>query len=169
MYHINAEQKGFTLMEILIYLAISGIIIAGVSTLLYVMLGARVKQQTINEVEQQGAFMMRYITQAVRNADAITEPASGAAVNLTLNMYDLTDDPMVISLTGNTLSVSRAGEPAIALHSDRVEIANVAFTNVSYAGTPGALSITYTVRSVNPSGRQEYSYEKTFYGSATIR
>ncbi len=163
------NQRGFTLFELLIYIALASILIGAISTLLFITLNARVKNQTIGEVEQQGSLAMRMITQSIRNADAITSPTSSSASTLVLDVVTVADDPTVFDLSGTTLEKTAGAAPAVTLTNNRVEVSDLTFTNISQSGAPGTIRIQFTMTHVNTSGRQEYSYAKTFYGTANLR
>lgn len=51
------------------------------------------------------------------------------------------------------------------LVNSQVTISGLTFTSSS----PHSVRIQFTLTAVNPSGRNEYDFSKTFYGSATIR
>ncbi|MDP3973695.1 MAG: hypothetical protein Q8P92_02570 [Candidatus Daviesbacteria bacterium] len=138
-------QKGFTLIELLLYVSLVGAMILTVSALLSLLMQSRVKNQTISEVEQQGVQVMQRITQTGRNA---------TDVNFT-SAFDL---------SGGAIR-----ENSIALTNTRIVASALTFTNLSRAGTPGTIRIQFTLTHVNPEGRQEYNFSKTFYETATIR
>ncbi|MBI5356236.1 type II secretion system protein [Candidatus Collierbacteria bacterium] len=139
------NHKGFTLIELLLYVSIVGAIIFSVAGFLSLLMQSRVKNQTIAEVEQQGATVIQIITQTGRNA---------ADVNFTA----------AFDLSGGTIR-----QDAIPLTNSRVIASGLTFTNLSRTGTPGTVRIQFTLTHVNPSGRNEYDFNKTFYGTATIR
>lgn len=138
-------QKGFTLIELLLYVSISALLLLVISLFLQMLLESRIKNQTIAEVEQQGLQVMQIITQAGRNA---------ADINFT-NTFDLSS------------GVIR--ENSIALTNSRVTASGLTFQNFSRTNTPGTIRISFTLAHVNPEGRNEYSFTKTFTGSATLR
>lgn len=139
------NHKGFTLIELLLYVSIVGAVILSVSAFLPLLMQSRVKNQTISEVEQQGVQVMQLITQTGRNADSI---------NFTT----------AFDLSGGTIR-----QNSIALTNSRVVASNLTFQNLSRTGTPGTIRIQFTLTHINPEGRQEYNFSKTFYGTATIR
>lgn len=73
----EARQKGYTLIELLLYVAIVGALLTSVTMFYGSAIEARVKGQSISEVEQQGALAIEYITQTIRNANAILAPDMG--------------------------------------------------------------------------------------------
>ena len=71
--------------------------------------------------------------------------------------------------TAFDLSAGTIRQNSIALTNSRIVASNLTFTNLSRAGTPGTIRIQFTLTHINPSGRNEYNYNKTFYGSASLR
>lgn len=143
-YKLQAN-KGFTLIELLLYVSIVGTVIFSIAGFLSLSMQSRLKNQTIAEVEQQGVQVMQIITQAGRNATDI---------NFT-STFDL---------SGGVIR-----ENTIALTNSRVVASDLTFQNLSRAGTPGTIKVQFTLTHVNPEGRQEYNFSKTFYGSASLR
>src|SRR3990167_1911975 len=93
------KPRGFTLIELLLYTSLLGIIVLLASIATATLLEARVKNQTIAEVEQQGLQVAQFIGQIARNAEAITSPGVGAsAAALTLDVVTPAKDPTVFDL-----------------------------------------------------------------------
>ncbi len=143
-YKLQA-RKGFTLIELLLYVAIVGAIVFSIAGFLSLLMQSRVKNQTIAEVEQQGTAVMQIITQSGRNA---------TSVNFT-NAFDI---------SGGVIR-----ENSVALTNSRVVASGLTFQNLSRAGTPGTTRIQFTLTHINPEGRNEYNYSKTFYGTSSVR
>ncbi len=145
----SVVQRGFTLVELLLYVSIIGAIVLSVAGFLSLLMQSRVKNQTISEVEQQGIQVMQIITQTGRNAGSI---------NFTT----------AFDLSGGVIRINDGSGP-VALTNSRVTASGLTFQNLSRAGTPGTIRIQFTLTHINPSGRNEYDYNKTFYGTATLR
>ncbi|MBI5222371.1 MAG: prepilin-type N-terminal cleavage/methylation domain-containing protein [Candidatus Magasanikbacteria bacterium] len=163
-------KKGFTLVELLLYASITSVMLLVISVFLSTLLESRVKNQTIAEVEQQGTQVMQLITQTARNAEAITSPATGAsASSLTLDVVTVASDPTIFDLSGGVIRIKEGAGTATALTNSRVTASALTFQNLSRTSTPGTIRIMFTLTYVNSSGRNEYTYAKTFYGSASLR
>src|SRR6185369_3187743 len=162
--------KGFTLVELLLYVAISGAMLLVVSLFLSTLLQSRVKNQTIAEVEQQGLQVMQMVTQAIRNADAISSPALGtSAATLSINTLVAANNPTVLDLSGGVIRIKEGAGSVVSLTNSRVAASALTFRNLSRSGTTGTLRIQFTLTYVNPPGRNEFSFTKTFIGTATLR
>lgn len=164
------NQQGFTLIELLLYISISAIILLVISVFLSSLLQSRIKNQTIAEVEQQGLQVMQLITQTARNTEAIISPAQGAsASSLTLDVVTAASDPTVFDLSSGAIRITEGAGGAMALTNSRVTASGLIFQNLSRANTPGTVRIQFTLTHMNSEGRNEYSFTKTFIGSATLR
>jgi Tfp pilus assembly protein PilW len=97
------HQRGYTLIELLLYVAIVGALLTSVTYFFGTVTDARVKNQTILEVNEQGAAVMDYITQTIRNATSVTAPAIGVSgASLTLVVPTGALSPTVFSMPGST-------------------------------------------------------------------
>ena len=72
------QRQGFTLLELLLFVSLSGILLGALSVFLVILLNARVKQHTIVEVEEQGVQIMELTTSRIRSSPSITSPAVGS-------------------------------------------------------------------------------------------
>ena len=164
------NSKGFTLIELLLYLGLAAVLLLVISIFLALILRSRVKNQTVAEVESQGVMVMNLISQAIRNAEDINLPAAGAsAASLSLDAQGSGNDPTVFDLASGILRVQEGAGGSVPITSPRLTASGINFQNLSRAGTPGTVRIQFTLTNVNPAGKNEYDYSKTFYASASLR
>jgi prepilin-type N-terminal cleavage/methylation domain-containing protein len=166
------HQQGYTLIELLLYVSLIGILLGAVTVFLGASLDAQVKNQSISEVEQQGSLTAEYIARTIRNADSITAPAGGtSAASLSLVVPTSSLSPTVFNLAGSpgALQVKEGAASAIPLTNSKVEVSNLSFTNLTRSSTPGVIQVKFTISRVNPSGQNQYDYQKTFTVSASLR
>lgn len=164
------NNEGFTLIELLLYISIASIMLLTIVSFLNTLLEARIKNQTIMEVESQGSQVMQVITQSIRNAEGITSPSAGASeTSLILDVVASTDDPTTFDVSGGSIRITEGVTSAVSLTNDRVTVSNFNITNLSQVNTPGIVRVEFTVTHVNPEGRFEYGFNKTFYNSASLR
>jgi len=164
------STKGFTLIELLLYVGISASILLVSSLFIQTLLESRVKNQTIAEVEQQGLQVAHVITQTIRNAENITTPSIGTSSStLRLDVASVSDDPTIFDVSGGVIRITEGAGAPVVLTNTRVTASSLSFGNFSRTSTPGIVRISFTLEHVNPSGRQEYAFSKTFYASASLR
>lgn len=166
---MKSQQPAFTLVELLLYIVIMSTLLLGITQFFMLMLDARVKNQTVNDVNQQGLFIMDSITHSIRNATSVTSPATGATgASLTLVVPTSSASPTVFDLNGTTLRIKEGVATAIALTNNDVEVTNLSFRNLSRSGTSAIVQVRFTLDRVNPSGRNTYDYQREFIGSAEV-
>ena len=164
------SKQGLTLIELLLYVSITSIMLLITSLFLLTLLQSRIKNQTIAEVEQQGLQVMQIITQTARNAEAITSPAIGASSSsLTLDVVTGGSDPTIFDLSVGVISIKEGTGSTVPLTNSRITASVLNFQNLSRVNTPGIIRISFTLTHVNPEGRQEYNFSKTFYANASLR
>lgn len=164
-------NRGFTMIELLLYATLASVLLGSISGMYNTFSQARIKQQAINEVEQQGTQALQIITQTIRNAKTITTPAVGATgTSLVLADYVAGNNPTTFDLAAGVLRVCQGVScTPVTLTSPNVTVSAVSFKNLSQASSPGVITMQFVITYVNPSGRNEYSYAKTFYATASKR
>jgi len=141
------KSRAFTLIELLLYVSLSGVIIFTTTMLLMSVLDARAKNQTILTVDSEGAKAMTIINQTVRNATAINLPANSGDTGAELRLNGST---IRFSLTNGIIQMYDNGD-TIPLTSCKVTISNLQFRNLSGTSTPGNIDTTFTVTYGKPS------------------
>ncbi len=163
-------QSGFTLLESMLYIAIAAVVVMGSTFFYQILLESRIKNQTIAEVEQQGAKVMRLMTETVRNASAINQPPEGEKDStLSLATYSGVTDPTIFAVSDGVIGIQEGSGKPVSLTNSRISVSDLMFHNVSRSGTPGIVRLEFTLTYVNASGRNEYAYSKTFSSSAALR
>lgn len=168
-FKIKICAKGFTLVELLLYVGISSVILFVISMFLGAMLQSQVKNQAILEVEQQGMQVLYTMTRVIRNADSVSSPTIGSSgSSLTIATSDPLTNPSIFSVSNGSLLMTEGVNSPVALNNNQVTVSDFNIENLSRAGTAGTVKIQFKISYINPSGRNEYDFSKTFYGNATI-
>ncbi|NQV00819.1 MAG: prepilin-type N-terminal cleavage/methylation domain-containing protein [Parcubacteria group bacterium] len=163
-------NKGFTLIELIIYISLVSIMLLGIASFSRTILQTRAKNQVIAEVEQQGIQIAQILSQKIRNAENIIAPTLGNNANsLTLDVVAVAQDPTVFSLDAETIKIEESGANQINLTNSKVIASGLVFQNLSRTDTPGIVKFSFTLDYDNQSGRPKYNYSKTFYGSISLR
>lgn len=166
-----SSQKGFTLVEMILYVAICSILLLTISSFLSFLLGARVRSQAITEVNQQGFQVMSLITQTIRNGRSIQVPSIGTSSStLAVTTGNVLLNPTVFDMSSTTIRIKEGSKIALPLTNSRVRLSGLTFQNISSgSSTEKIIRISYTIEYINQEGRSEYSFTKSFSGSATLR
>jgi len=167
---LSDSKRGFTLVEIVLYLAIASVIVVSSSVFIHSLLESKIKNQAILEVEEQGIQTLNLVTQTIRNAQDINSPSAGeSSSELSLAVDDPAKSPTVFDISQNALRMKEGDGSAIPLTSNRVSVTETRFRNLSRTGTPGIVRIEFTLSFASSGQTQAYQYSKTFYASAALR
>lgn len=170
IFEKRKERKGFTLVEVLLYVAVAGSIVFSITMLFLTTLDSRVHNRTIAEVEQEGIQVMQNITQTIRNSSSINSPSQAtSAAAISLAESDSNKNPTVFDVSGNAIRVKRGTGSVTNLTSSKIIVSGLNFSNLTRTGTNGTIRIQFTLTHINPGNKEPYDYSKTFYGSASIR
>ena len=167
---IKNSCGGFTLIELLLSMSITAVILLTIAIFLSTILQSRIRNQAISEVEEQGRAAMQMLTQTIRNGTTINAPATtttGALLSLGTGIASTT--PTRFGVSGGILQIKEAATASTSLTNSRVVVSGLTIENLTRSGTPGTVRITFTISATSTSNRNEYSYQKVFTGSGTIR
>jgi type II secretory pathway pseudopilin PulG len=159
--------RGFTLIETILYILIIGMILSTLGLFMNHLLQARAQTHASADVITAGRTIQDVLGNAMRAAAGINTGTSTFGSDpgtLSLNMVDVSLDPMVFSLTGDDgqFQVSEAGGTNVLLTSDDVRVTNLIFNNLTGSDDTGIIQVQFTLEAVNTSGSAYFDYEQSF-------
>ncbi|MCA9378857.1 prepilin-type N-terminal cleavage/methylation domain-containing protein [Candidatus Dojkabacteria bacterium] len=127
------KQKANTLVEVILYMAITAILAIAITSFLSALLSSRSRFETVQAVDNEAVAILEVVNVYLRNATTITALGSGSSANfITFDSKVASANPVTISVSGNTLQLREgAAGPFINLNSSNTSISAVLFTNVS--------------------------------------
>jgi prepilin-type N-terminal cleavage/methylation domain-containing protein len=162
--------RGFTLIEFIIYLAIVGVVLAVSGAIGFNVLSQRAAMTASEEVSQNARLAMEKISLAIRNAEAINTPVSGASSSvLSLRTDNPVTNPTTFSFSSGVLWLQLGDGTPTALTSSETEVVVFQAQNVSYPDTTGTIKATLQLRAYNPEQRVEYEKEQTYEFTESAR
>ncbi len=153
------KQKGVTLIEMIIYIGIVGLMSTALTTMMINIMTLRSKSVVIQEVNSSLKFIVDKINFEIRNANNLgTVTASSVAT-----------DRGVFSLNSGNI-VFTVGATVANLNSNLVNISAFVITNLS-SGDSKTENINYVITGnyINPGGRSEFTYSATLESSVEVR
>lgn len=163
---LKIKNRGFSLLEISLYLAILSTLVFGIGAFVNLVSVTRIKNQTMTEVDQQAFQIIENVTQTIRNANTVVFPTIGQ-ISSSLTMVDGDNNTVVFEIVGDKFTVNR-GNGVINLSNEKVTVENLLFKDLSRVGTPAVIQINFTISYNNISGNQNYNYSKTYVASASL-
>lgn len=160
-------HSGATLIELLLYVALLGIVISAILPLLFAATEERLLQQTISIVEQNGAQIIQSTTHAIRKAERVLTPAAGQQTSvLGLQTASGPLHPVIIGLNSGSVMIVRH-TTLERLSSPQVAITNFRVRNTSTSATRQSVVVSFRVsRTIRL--QQPYSYERDFEFAVTL-
>jgi len=163
-------KKGYSLIELLLYVGLSATIISAITVFFYFVSFTKTKIQTISEVENEGQTVVEIISQNIRNAKKVNLPNLGeSGAVLSLQAANPDEDPIVFSLEAGRIKMQKGGSIEFFLTSDRLEVLNLTFRNLSNATSKATIRAEFSLRYKNPAQRAEFDWQKNFYTTANLR
>ncbi|MDQ5952623.1 MAG: hypothetical protein QG626_752 [Patescibacteria group bacterium] len=162
--------RGFTLIELVLYMAVLAVLMLTISVLLSTLLRAKMKMRVMREVDEQGELVMSELAAWMRTADGILTPGTGgegAEIEI-LQTYPVSAARNVTVVNGQLGIVTNGGDWTPITNS-QVEIDSFTVREVSSGATIPAVQIALVIRGVSTSGRNEYVYSREFITTVSIR
>jgi Tfp pilus assembly protein PilW len=165
----SITHNGFSLIETILYLALTSIIIVGLSSFWHITTITRERGQYLAEVHNQGLFALERITTAVRNATDIITPNPGTTSStLVLKTLLTSTTPTVITIQNNRLYLKEGSNSNFFLTTPPVIINNILFTNAAVSSTSGSVHISFQAYIDDTSSSFMFGASSTFFGGASL-
>ena len=138
-------RKGMTLVELLIFLAILGVLASTLLPLLFSTTEDRLLQQTASIVEQNGQQILQTLGYHVRHAEKILDPSMGSTGSvLAVQTGSGTTDPTIFGVSTGVLLLVRSTVKE-AVSSTQVAVENFQVYNASPSATRHSVRVRFTL------------------------
>ncbi|MBI4130463.1 prepilin-type N-terminal cleavage/methylation domain-containing protein [Candidatus Roizmanbacteria bacterium] len=167
---ILLKQRGFTLIELIIYSSLLSIFLTGAVQLTWDLVGAGVKTRARQEVQYQISHAIKRLTFELRNATDVTILAP-SSISLTMN--NPSRNPTTIALSDGKIWIGYgSGGPCpttapCPLTSSSLSVTDLTAIDRS-AGNSDNIQFTLAVAYANQGGRQEWSAQQTYTTSVEL-
>lgn len=162
------SPKGFTLLEMILYVSITALVLSGTATLLLVTISADARTRTVQDVDISGFRIIETVNRLVKNSASIEEPTTGTeSGSLILHPTEAGLDPIIIRATDGVLMIQEGGGSPIPLTPSGVGVVSIVFRNMG--GATSSIKTEIVLRRETQSSRTNLQYTGTYYGTATLR
>ncbi len=148
MTHLESSlrNKGFTLIETLIYVAIASAILSFALATTYQLINASDRSDNQKEVVENQKLLEQKIYWALQSVSAINAPTAGATTtSLSVNKIGFADNPVIIYTDSEAAKLQRGANPALLITNDAyVAIQNLTFHQFTFSGRP-AIKVNATI------------------------
>ncbi len=166
---------GFTLVEVLIYIAIIGLVMTSFLYFGTAIFDYRNKSYVVQEVQANERLALGLISQKIRGAKDVNIASSTFNTDpgvLSLVMDNSSKNPTVIKLNQNdgVLQITEGNATATALTVQKVKITNLAFTNLTATSSiDDDIGINLTAQYNNANQDVKYNYSDSVETAVSLR
>lgn len=166
-------NSGFTLMEILIYVAVFSMIITVLFSFIVWLWHSNIKTQVMRETLANVEGAMQRMTHEIRDAQSIYTPTT-TSTQLSLEILRYLPEGESSSyldffLCETQLCLKKEAQDPIALTSDKVEIKNLSFSQVTAGTSTGSIQINLRAQYKNPQNLSEYQASVDVTSTVSLR
>lgn len=148
-YWLKISNKGFSLVELILYIALVSIVLVGAISFAWNMIFLREKSVVQKISAQSGQLIMAEIRNVL--SEATTAQVTGSQ---TLTTTQENGDTIVITLNGTNVEKTVNGGSAIILTSNQIEVTSLQF--IDFSGTNQSKSITTNIELINKSSSPKF-------------
>ena len=121
-------KKGFTMVELLLYISIAGVMMFSLVVFAMIIIQSNVKNQSVIDVEQQGVQVMQLVKQIIRNSEGINSPSQGVSSGLvSLDIVASGDDPTIFDVSSGVFRIKEGVGSAVDVTNSRVTVSGLSF------------------------------------------
>lgn len=161
---IFKNKKGFTLVELLLYMGIFSILLTVTLQMFGSVFELQLESQATSSVDVDGKFIINRFNYDISRASSITLPAtpgaSGSALTITVNSQDLT-----YSLSNGRINLNNASTATTdQLNSSETSASNLSFTRLEgAAGNKDIIQMSFILTSevTQRKGKEVRSFQTT--------
>ncbi len=158
-------KKGFTLLELLLYVSIVGIVLFALTPLALNVIQMSVESSIQEEVYSSARYISERINYEIRNSTDVVVTATSITLTKTL----AADNPTIITYSGSNVTIKRGAGTAGAINPTKSLVGNLVFTDYSGSGTKNVGYTMTIIRSFPLGARQEYDQSISLNSSAEVR
>ena len=124
-------NKGFTLIEVLVYIALYALIITGAVVSLYSVAQSGNRNQAIALVQEEGAYLINKIDWVLADAQSVLSPVAQGSI-LSVTRFD--GSTVAIFLSGNTMRIREGTVVSKVLNNSNTAISSLVFIHTNPQG-----------------------------------
>ncbi len=127
------HNKGFTLVEVIIYLALFSLLMGTAFVTAYQLISDSGRLSVKNTTQEEGNFVMRKINWALTGVETIITPTAGTTPDLEVEKYD--GNNITIERIGTKIWMEEDAGPDDFITTENVEVTDLDFEFIPSAGS----------------------------------
>ncbi len=151
------QEKGFSLIELLIYIAIFAVVSIFLVAILTTFTRIQVQQTASNEVNHQISFVSSVVKQMVQNSSLVDMTDGVATSTIDLRMASSSADPTLIYASGTMVYLEQGSSSPVALTNSNVNVTNFSATKYESPGGASIVQVNMSLAYNNSSPANQFS------------
>ncbi len=162
------KQKGYTLIELVIYIGILAILLGVLSSIFTSIVDVQLESSATSSVNQDGRYLLSKLVYDVKNASAIVVPStpgtSSSTLQLTINSINYTYS---VNGSSNLQVVNGTTGETNVLNSYDTSVSGLTFLHIGNGGSSDNVRVSFTVtgKTIERNGVHETKSFQTTLGS----
>jgi prepilin-type N-terminal cleavage/methylation domain-containing protein len=167
--NLGNKKTAFTLIEMLIYIAIIGIVISGFVSYSLSVSGVHNKNYSVVTVQANGRTVLEILSQSIHKAQAVLSPASFATSSyLILDMPGASPN-ITFSVSNGTLFMAEGNVSTTTVTDSQVSVSNLIFTHRAISTERANIQIDLTIDYRIPVEDKQFGYSKSYRTAVSSR
>ena len=151
------QKNGFSLVELLIYIAIFAVISIFLVAILTTFTKIQVQQTASNEVNHQISFISSVVKQMVQNSSLVDMTDGVTTSTIDLRMSSSSADPTLIYASGTVVYLEQGNSSPVALTNSNVNVTNFSATKYESPGGASIVQVNMSLAYNNPSPASQFT------------
>ncbi len=166
------HSRGFTIVEMVVYIGALVLVLAVVVSLLLWVIRANSRVYVTNEVVANVEHALSRMTNEIREAQSVYDPTTTTS-QLSLQTRKNVPVGQIFTyvdffLCDTRLCVKRESQTPQAITSDKIEVQSIEFTQVKTGVIP-SIRIVVNASYLNPTNRSEFNASQQIQATASLR
>jgi len=156
------SKNGFTLIEMLFYLALISFLSFAVFSVLNIVNKERINSLSFSEVNYQGILISNLIAREVRGAKSAVIEGGNKLI-----IYKDQQEPVIVTFSGGDVLFEEKDKDIEKLNNFKVAISSFMLEDSTVSDESNSISLSFIVSYNNKLDVSDYNYSKKFYVSAS--
>lgn len=176
---ILRSSKGFTLIELVAVIGVTGILLVLVSAIFIQIIQSNTRATVANDIRESGQFMIENIVRSIRNSESVTAAGgitNGKVLSITVVTTGVADTYAFTCLNNNP-SLTKNGQQLnttkilVSVNCDgSIDTSKSYFEMIApAAGAPAAVQINLVLETTGSQIHREYIGKQTLTQLVTLR
>jgi type II secretory pathway pseudopilin PulG len=156
LFNFSKKNSGFTLIEAIVYVAVSSILLLVITRLGFDFFSSKQKILAQEEILENANVIINKMTQSVRDAQGIILPQT-ISQELSLQMKETSVNPTRFYATGESFYIAQGIGSGIKLNSGNVGVSSLQFEKITNNSVGIGIKINLTLFSLRNSIETSFS------------